>query len=85
MIPATYAFILPARRDVFAVAAEAESEVSGDDPPVAASERRVGDGTMKLALTKEDKWRLVKPLLGRYMAPLCEWAPYMYRCQTDFY
>ena len=25
-----------------------------------------------IALSMEDKWRLVKPLIGRYMMPLCK-------------
>lgn len=26
-----------------------------------------------VALSMEDKWRLVKPLIGKYMMPLCTW------------
>ena len=42
------------------------------DPADAREESGVMEPS-NIALSMEDKWRLVKPLIGQYMMPLCKW------------
>jgi battenin len=50
-----------------------DQAVLGSDPPLGATLDGNGSRTASaIALTPEEKWRLVKPLLFRYMLPLCE-------------
>ena len=81
IIPIAYYFILP-RPDQFSPGATYEDESTlsvsytqlpneEDEPDsiiVTESEATV---TAPIALTIEDKWKLAKPMLTRYMLPLC--------------
>lgn len=63
-------------------------EISSPPPPLSAvpytplaadeegeEEGRLSPGPKKgISLTASDKWRLVKPLFGKYMLPLCMYA-----------
>ena len=51
---------------------EEEQELMTDD-----SDGKIAPASKKIlvALSANDKWRLVKPLLGRYMLPLCAFFP----------
>ena len=87
MIPLTYFILLPrpsrftdtslppeALPDSV-VGAEYTALPTSDDDEQAAGEEVVGLGDAtklrNIALSMEDKWRLVRPLVGRYMMPLC--------------
>lgn len=48
------------------------SEEDEEEPANAREESEVMKPS-NIALSMEDKWRLVKPLIGRYMMPLCKW------------
>ena len=89
MIPITYFFILP-RPDEFASGATFDDDAEGaplsasytrlpneaadedDVVPVTESEAHV---TAPIALSLDDKWRLAKPMLTKYMLPLCKLHP----------
>lgn len=85
IIPITYFFVLP-RPDKFSAGATYDDDTEGalsahytrlpnevvdeeDAVPVTESEAHV---TAPIALSMEDKWRLAKPMLTKYMLPLCE-------------
>ena len=75
IIPVAYYLILP-HPEVFAsvpiLSSYEEEEVDAPYTPLPADE---GDAEMpkaSVALSFEDKWELVKPLLLKYMLPLCK-------------
>jgi battenin len=79
VIPLTYFLLLP-RPDVFSslVISDAEEAVpSSEYTQLPVSEEDEGEAVVETAplkaktLTMSDKWELLKPMLPRYMAPLC--------------
>ncbi|TFK53001.1 batten's disease protein Cln3 [Heliocybe sulcata] len=76
VIPLTYLFFLP-RRDLFT--SEEDTSLRAPYTPLPASDVRTEESAatapvpseaMIVALSLDDKWRLVKPMLVRYMLPL---------------
>lgn len=79
VIPLTYFLLLP-RPDAFSslVISDTEEAVpSSEYTQLPVSEEDAGEAVVETAplktntLTMSDKWQLVKPMLPRYMAPLC--------------
>ena len=85
VIPITYFFILP-RPDRFSPRIVDDDETGGaplsgsytrlpneddadDSVPITEAE---ATATMPIALSLHDKWRLARPMLTRYMLPLCK-------------
>ena len=85
VIPITYFFILP-RPDRFS-RAEPEDD-DAESAPLSASYTRLPNeetveesvpvtegeaiATAPIALSMQDKWKLARPMLTKYMLPLCE-------------
>ncbi|EIN10244.1 batten's disease protein Cln3 [Punctularia strigosozonata HHB-11173 SS5] len=81
VIPLTYFFILPSSNSVAVHTASnsgteipyapltttEDEEVLGSDPPIVAT---LEGESVTVALSAEEKWHLVRPLLLRYMLPL---------------
>jgi battenin len=79
VIPLTYFLLLP-RPDAFSPLATSDTEEavpSSEYVPLPVSEEDAGEAVVETAplktktLTIGDKWQLLKPMLPRYMAPLC--------------
>lgn len=79
VIPLTYFLLLP-RPDAFsslAISDPEEAVLSSEYAPLPVSEEDAGEAVVETAplktkaLTMADKWQLLKPMLPRYMAPLC--------------
>ena len=94
-IPLAYYFLLPRPSEFTSVALPSEYEDEASSPstsipytpiPTTEVEDEVGLVTRALpektavSLSIRDKWRLVKPLLPKYMLPLC--ASFTVRCYT---
>jgi battenin len=93
IIPLTYFFLLPHNTAFLFIHTPASYEDHSPSDvisslhytPLAANEDdiREEEGTVapdpkrKVALSIEDKWRLVKPLLLKYMLPLCECSAFL--------
>lgn len=86
IIPITYSFLLPSNSAFLYFSPAADFDEDLPEPisilpytPLATSEDEVGEeegslpaGPKKgVSLSVSDKLRLVKPLLGKYMLPLC--------------
>ncbi len=93
-IPLAYYFLMPHPVDFSSVALPSEYEDDTHDSssgvsytPIPTAEIDDEGGLIprnllektSVALTLHDKWRLVKPLLPRYMLPLCTSHPYFLR------
>ena len=84
IIPITYFFLLPSPLTFLSFPSDTSALLSppaGEYTPIATVEDELlgeEEGTLSpgpkrgVALSLADKWRLVKPLLGKYMLPLCE-------------
>ena len=83
VIPVTYFFLLPPPSALLYIqgAAPASSAVTTlPYTPLAAADDEEGEeeGVLPsgpkpgVSLSPSDKWRLVKPMLAKYMLPLCE-------------
>ena len=83
IIPATYFFLLPSSHTFLSIPDSSPflSPPTGEYTPIATTEDELAgeeEGSLSpgpkrgVALSLADKWRLVKPLLGIYMFPLCE-------------
>lgn len=88
-IPLTYFFFLPLNTAFFSLpptsyeALASSSEVVSDLPytSLATNEEEIREEEdvlaslpkREVALSLDDKWRLVKPLLSKYMLPLCKY------------
>lgn len=85
IIPLTYFFLLPHLRTFSDVAfsSEVEQDVEYTPLPVHEAEEEVEEEDLRtvverpdklynVTLSLQDKWTLVKPLLMKYMLPLCE-------------
>ena len=85
-IPLAYYFLLPRPSDFTSVALPSEYEDEASSPstsipytPIPTTEVEDEVGTVigalpeksSVSLSIHDKWRLVKPLLPKYMLPLC--------------
>lgn len=81
IIPATYFFLLPTPHTFLSIPDTSPflSPPAGEYTPIATTEDQLAgeeEGTLSpgpkrsVALSLADKWRLVKPLLGKYMLPL---------------
>ena len=82
-IPLTYFFLLPqpssiAKQDEDDDDAEPFMESSTEYTPLPTDEGEVGTPGYRrpriVSLSVSDKWRLVKPIIPKYMFPLCEWS-----------
>lgn len=81
MIPAAYKFLLPppSAYQHLEAAPEAGYAPIPSGPPLDTSVTFTHSLNQKAsALSAADKWRLVKPLIPRYMVPLCEQIPPTY-------
>jgi battenin len=80
IIPLTYYFLLPSNTTSFPIPDVIEDMDASafEYTPIPAADRdgvvdELGPPSGKaVALSAADKWRLVKPLLLKYMLPLCE-------------
>lgn len=75
VIPIAYYFILP-QPEAFTfinTSSFEEEEVDAPYAPLPTDEDAIDVRKTSVSLTLEDKWVLVKPLLLRYMLPLCMW------------
>ena len=79
IIPLTYYFLLPSSAAFRSLIVDDDSaQLAFEYVPIPAAEGAADreEGMLPLqkgvSLTAEDKWQLVKPLLLRYMLPLCE-------------
>ena len=81
-IPLTYFFLLPQPSSVYNQGeedgdTELPSTPSAEYTPLPTDEDEgTTDGyrhSRIVALSASDKWRLVKPMIPKYMLPLCEW------------
>ena len=74
VIPVAYYFILP-HPEVFAsvpnLSSYEEEDVDAAYTPLPMDEGVTDVPKSSVALSFEDKWELVKPLLLKYMLPLC--------------
>lgn len=73
VIPVAYYFILP-HPEVFAavpIPSYEEEEVDAPYTPLPTDDSTAEAPKASIALSFEDKWQLVKPLLLKYMLPLC--------------
>lgn len=88
MLPLTYFFLLPRPADFTSVsipsAEDTREEEEVHNPgymplptdEIAAPEvAEVLVSKVGVSLSLQDKWRLVKPMLPKYMLPLCEYHP----------
>lgn len=82
VIPLTYFLLLP-QPETFAsvsIPTAEEEDALNAAPTAAYTPLPTDDDDVPLvpksaALSAADKWHLVKPLLLKYMLPLCEWDP----------
>lgn len=89
--PITYLFLLPASTmfsdlvdpdEDYASAAEYAPLATADDED---SENVIADKVAPIGLSAQDKWRLLKPMLLKYMLPLCESVIFSGLCWLTFY
>lgn len=76
VIPLAYYLILPMPEAVASVqipASYEEEEAPTEYISLPTEEDEPMIPKSSVALSAEDKWYLVKPLLLKYMVPLCEW------------
>ena len=75
LIPVAYYFILP-HPEVFASvsipSSFEEEEIDAPYAPLPTDDGVENVPKASVALSFEDKWALVKPLLSKYMLPLCK-------------
>ena len=92
VIPLTYFLLLP-RPDAFSslVISDAEEAVASSEyTQLPVSEEDAGEAVVETAplktktLSMSDKWQLLKPMLPRYMAPLCM-CPYFCESPENTY
>jgi battenin len=78
VIPITYYFLLP-HPETFAsvpiLSTYEEEDVDTPYTPLPIDDDAIVVSKASVALSFEDKWELVKPLLLRYMLPLCACFP----------
>ena len=80
MLPLTYFFLLP-RPTAFidSPSPGPYTPLPEEDPEISAAEVAEGDTLLghppkvPVFLTARDKWRLVKPMIFKYMLPLCKY------------
>jgi len=84
VIPLTYFFLLPQPSSISKQDEEDDDAVpfmasSTEYTPLPTDEGEAGYGHPRtVALSASDKWRLVKPMIPKYMLPLCEYSSYIH-------
>ena len=86
LLPLTYFLLLPRPAAFMDLPSPGSySPLPDEDPDVSAVDVAEGDtllgqpSKVPVFLTARDKWRLVKPMIFKYMLPLCKRSPLTHR------